>query len=195
MTISLKHDMKLTCLGSASNEGLLPCFDALNPTAASDADIPLYWILPEARYHELVRSKEPSFPLTLADEVAAKPEVKQAAELADKLKKNEAALKRTAANTPANAAAAKARDDVKAELDTIEKTLAPRRAAWAALKQRVRHHAVCLQFSMTGGLKTPTPVGDGGAAAATTPAASSFVTPAATPASATAAAGGPASAR
>lgn len=167
VTTSLSHDVKMVGGGNRSKEGLLLAYEALNPTAGSGDDIHLYWILPEARYDELVRSKLPSFRLIIADEVAAAPELAELARLQREANEADAARKKAnAARKKADAARKKAAADsgaactaeqkwraAVAEAEKAQKQLAPRQAEWAALKQRVRHHAVCLQFTWEGKLK------------------------------------------
>ncbi len=152
VTISLKHDVKMIGKGNRSKEGLLPAYRALHPKAGTGDVIDLYWILPEAQFNELYRSKQLSFPLIIPDE----------------------ALKEVAAGGAASNAAKQKKSKSAAQLEKTQKQLPSRQAEWAALKQRVRHHAVCLQFTSEGKLKPwKPPAATDAAGGAAAPAAAS----------------------
>lgn len=158
VTISPSHDVKLLGGGNRLKEGLMPVDAAFRPHAGIDDDINLYWILPEALFDELVRSKKlpVSFPLImLPDEKAAAPELAALAKLQDNLQTSTASrIAATALGSDVLVQAAEtAFETAKANLLQKQTELAPRQAQWAALKKRVRHHAVCMQFNTEGQLK------------------------------------------
>ena len=154
VTISLNHDVKLFGRGSRSSEGLVPTFAALHRLAGSSDSIDLYWILPEAQFDELVRSKKPPFPLIIPDEVDAGPELSMLDKLQVALAMATAAVVKAAASGSDAQfhTAQKAAETAKTELEQKQGELAPRIAQWAALKKRVRHFAVCMQFKTNGSL-------------------------------------------
>lgn len=151
VTISLSHDVKIAGRGTRSREGLVPVHQALQPTAATNDVIDLYWILPQQRFDELVLSNTASFPIIVPDEVKAAPQLAELKQLEREALNAEAAWK-DAQGTATEAAEKAKMLDAQRRAKEKHNALAPRRRAWAAERKRVRHHAVCLQFPMRGGL-------------------------------------------
>lgn len=142
VTINLVHDLKMRAAGKRSSEGIIPVHAALNPTARPDSDIYMYWILPRDRYKALARHRPgdtSSFKLVIPDEQQA---------LGMEKKLEDAVKLASEAAAAGTADASKELDKAKAALKKFELEIAPKRAGWDALKRRVKHVAVCLQFSV-----------------------------------------------
>jgi hypothetical protein len=155
VTINTQHDVKLRGRGNLASQGLLPT--ALAMGVPESDDLPLYFVVPEERYLELVAQRTRAalpltFPIIWPEEQRMRSRLRVLLGLRNggPAKKGKGTIAMSPLGSVGRGAAATRKMTAPeiAELQQLEADIATQAPLWESLKQRIKYFILCINFAI-----------------------------------------------